>query len=47
LRARFVSVITRDGQEYLIPNEDLVTQQVFNWSFSSEYVRIDVDLGVS
>lgn len=45
--ARFVSVITRDGKEYLIPNEDLITQQVINWSFSSEYVRIDVDFGVS
>lgn len=47
LRARFVSVITRDGREYLIPNEDFITQQVVNWSFSSEYVRIDVDFGVS
>jgi small-conductance mechanosensitive channel len=47
LRARFVSVITRDGREYLIPNEDLITQQVVNWSFSSEYVRIDVDFGTS
>ena len=25
LRARFVSVITRDGREYLIPNEDFIT----------------------
>ncbi|MBP1850572.1 mechanosensitive ion channel family protein [Rhizobium halophytocola] len=47
LRARFVSVITRDGREYLIPNEDFITQQVINWSFSSEYVRIDVDFGVA
>ena len=47
LRARFVSVITRDGKEYLIPNEDFITQQVINWSFSSEYVRIDVDFGVA
>ncbi len=47
LRARFVSVITRDGKEYLIPNEDFITQQVVNWSFSSDYVRIDVDFGVA
>ena len=26
LRSRFVSVITRDGKEYLIPNEDFVSQ---------------------
>lgn len=47
LRARFVSVITRDGKEYLIPNEDLITQQVVNWSFSDDLVRIDVPFGVS
>lgn len=47
LRARFVSVITRDGREYLIPNEDFITQQVVNWSFSSDYVRLDIDFGVS
>lgn len=47
LRARFVSVITRDGVEYLIPNEDFITQQVINWSFSNELVRIDVKFGVA
>lgn len=47
LRSRFVSVITRDGKEYLIPNEDFISQQVVNWSFSSEYVRIEVDFGTS
>lgn len=47
LRARFVSVVTRDGREYLIPNEDLITQQVVNWSFSDKLVRLDVDFGVS
>jgi small-conductance mechanosensitive channel len=47
LRSRFVSVITRDGKEYLIPNEDFISQQVVNWSFSSEYVRIDVTFGTS
>lgn len=47
LRARFVSVVTRDGKEYLIPNEDLITQQVVNWSFSDKLVRLDVPFGVS
>ncbi len=47
LRARFVSVVTRDGREYLIPNEDFITQQVINWSFSDELVRLDVPFGVS
>ncbi|SKA33479.1 mechanosensitive ion channel family protein [Consotaella salsifontis] len=47
LRARFVSVVTRDGKEYLIPNEDFITNQVVNWSFTDELVRIDVKFGVS
>jgi small-conductance mechanosensitive channel len=47
LRARFVSVVTRDGREYLIPNEDFITQQVINWSFSDDLVRLDVQFGVS
>jgi len=47
LRARFVSVITRDGREFLIPNEDFITQQVINWSFSDDYVRLDIPFGVS
>ncbi|RYG27657.1 mechanosensitive ion channel, partial [bacterium] len=42
LRARFVSVVTRDGREYLIPNEDFITNQVINWSFTNDLVRIDV-----
>ena len=47
LRARFVSVITRDGREFLIPNEDFITTQVINWSFSDEFVRLDVVFGVA
>lgn len=47
LRSGFVSVITRDGKEYLIPNEDFISQKVVNWSFSSDYVRIDVEFGTS
>ncbi len=47
LRARFVSVVTRDGREFLIPNEDFITTQVINWSFTDDLVRLDVDFGVS
>ncbi|MDO5756341.1 MAG: mechanosensitive ion channel [Rhodobacterales bacterium] len=42
LGARYVSVVTRDGKEYLIPNEDLITGQVVNWSHSDEFVRLDI-----
>lgn len=47
LRSRFVSVITRDGREYLIPNEDFITQQVVNWSYSDMNVRVDADFRAS
>jgi len=47
LRARYVSVITRDSKEHLIPNEDLVTQKVVNWSFSNTHVRMRIPVGVS
>lgn len=47
LGARYVSVVTRDGKEYLIPNEDLITGQVVNWSHSNDFVRIDLPFGTS
>jgi small-conductance mechanosensitive channel len=47
LGARYVSVVTRDGTEYLIPNEDLITHQVVNWSYSSNQVRLRIPIGVS
>jgi small-conductance mechanosensitive channel len=45
--ARYTSVVTRDGREFLIPNEDFVTQRVINWSYSNDEVRIDIEFGVS
>ena len=47
LGARYVSVVTRDGKEYLIPNEDLITGQVVNWSHSNDFVRLDIYFGTS
>ena len=40
LGLRYASVITRDGKEHLIPNEQLVTNKVVNWSYSDNKVRI-------
>lgn len=47
LSARYVSVITRDGTEHLIPNEDLITQKVINWSFTNNLVRLRIPVGVA
>jgi small-conductance mechanosensitive channel len=44
---RAVSVTTRDNREYLIPNENLMTQQVENWSYSSREVAITIPVGVA
>lgn len=44
---RAVSVITRDGKEHLIPNENLMTMEVENWSYSSRNVRVHIPVGVS
>ncbi|MGX7951933.1 mechanosensitive ion channel family protein [Tsuneonella sp. HG249] len=44
---RAVSVTTRDKKEYLIPNENLMINQVENWSYSSRDVRIQVPVGVA
>jgi len=45
--ARYTAVGTPDGREFLIPNEDFVTQRVINWSYSNEEVRLEVPFGVS
>ena len=44
---RAVSVITRDKIEFLIPNEQLMTSTVENWSFSSHDVRVRVPVPVA
>ncbi|HYI47846.1 MAG TPA: mechanosensitive ion channel domain-containing protein [Allosphingosinicella sp.] len=44
---RAVSIVTRDGKEYLIPNELLMTQEVVNWSYSTKDVRISIPVSVA
>jgi small-conductance mechanosensitive channel len=47
LGARYTSLIAPDGKEFLIPNEDLITQQVENWSFSDSTVRLKIPVGIA
>jgi len=47
LRARYVSVITRDGTEHLIPNEELISQRVENWSYTNQLVRQRIPIGIA
>jgi len=44
---RAISVVTRDRKEYLIPNENLMFNQVVNWSYSSREVRVKAPVGVA
>jgi small-conductance mechanosensitive channel len=47
LGARYASIITRDGTEHLIPNEEFITQRVENWSYSNDLVRLKIPIGIS
>lgn len=44
---RAISVTTRDKKEYLIPNENLMINQVENWSYSARDVRVKAPLSVA
>lgn len=46
LGGRYISVVTRDGKEFLIPNEDLITNQVVNWSHSNKLLRLKIPIGI-
>lgn len=43
----YVSVATRDGKGFLIPDEDPITQRVVNWSLTNKLVRMEIIFGVS
>lgn len=47
LRARYVVIQDRDGVETLIPNENLITSQVINWSYTDRNVRIKIPVQIS
>ncbi len=47
LGARYVAVVTRDGTEHLIPNEELITTRVENWSHSNNLARLRIPVGVA
>ena len=45
--ARYISVVAWDGMEHLIPNEDIITNKVINWTHSNKRILISLDIGVS
>ncbi len=47
LRGRFVVVRDRDGVETLVPNQNLITSPVINWSYSDRKVRLKLPVRIS
>ena len=46
LAARYVSVVTRDGVEHLIPNETLISERVENWTHTNNQTRLKIAVPV-
>jgi small-conductance mechanosensitive channel len=44
---RAISVTTLDNREYLIPNQNLMTSQVENWSYSSRQVAVSIPISIA
>jgi small-conductance mechanosensitive channel len=45
--ARYTLIETLDGKEILVPNEDLITNRVTNWTLTNARGRIEVAIGVA
>jgi small-conductance mechanosensitive channel len=46
LGGRYVSVVTRDGVEHMIPNETLITERVENWTHTNSHTRLKIPVRV-
>ncbi|MBU3743118.1 MAG: mechanosensitive ion channel, partial [Sediminibacterium sp.] len=44
---RSTKILTPDGSEVIIPNGDLLSQHIINWTQNSAYRRVELLLGVS
>lgn len=42
MKTRYISVAAGDGREFLIPNEDMVTQKVVNWTYTDKNTLVKV-----
>ena len=47
MKTRYISVAAGDGREFLIPNEDLVTQKVINWTYTDKNTLVKVNFGTN
>jgi small-conductance mechanosensitive channel len=47
MNTRYISVAAGDGREFLIPNEDLVTQKVTNWTYTNLDTLVKITFGTN
>ena len=47
MKTRYISVAAGDGREFLIPNEDLVTQKVTNWTYTDKNTLVKVNFSTN
>jgi potassium efflux system protein len=47
IRIRATTVTTWDRQEYIVPNKDLITGRVTNWTLSDTTNRVEIRVGVA
>lgn len=47
MNTRYISVAAGDGREILIPNEDLVTQKVVNWTYTNRNMLVKVNFATN
>jgi small-conductance mechanosensitive channel len=47
MNTRYISVAAGDGREFLIPNEDLITQKVTNWTYTDKNALVKINFGTN
>ena len=47
IRMRATTILDPDRKEYIVPNKDLITERLLNWTLSDSVNRIEIKVGVA
>jgi potassium-dependent mechanosensitive channel len=47
IRMRATTIIDPDRKEYIVPNKDLITERLLNWTLSDSTNRIEIKVGIA
>lgn len=47
MNTRYISIAAGDGREFLIPNEDLITKKVVNWTYTNTNTLLKVNFATN